>query len=315
MADPQSTSTRLCGMCGLVEVSHPRKYCSSACAKSAFLTKRAIASKCADCQKPCRRDAKRCSPCHVAWKVAAPRGADGRFPGILVNRSCRFCGGQFEPRDSKSVYCSRECAYADPKWRGDRFRFLAEKRAEKIADRQRQRAAITALCVSCGQEFPCGTRGRKACSRECLTKWLRAAAIQHYRRTRRPDPGMCRCRECDAQFEPVYPSKHRSFCSAECLETYSNRIGRAQRRARMLEAVREPVDPIAVCERDGWRCQLCGVSTPRRLRGTHFDNAPEMDHIIPLALGGSHTYTNVQCACRRCNSIKGARPLGQLRLA
>jgi 5-methylcytosine-specific restriction endonuclease McrA len=312
MADPQSTSTRLCGVCGQ---SALRKYCGETCAKAAFIAKRATGGTCADCQKPCRRGARRCSPCHLAWNARTNRGADGRFPTLLTKRSCRLCFGEFQPRDAKTVYCSRECAFTDPNWKQEHWEKLAIARVERVAQWKRHREALRRTCVSCGLEFPCATRRGRTCSAKCLKAIANKAAISHYRRTRRPNPGICRCRECGTEFEPVYPSKHRSFCSADCLETYSNRISRAQRRARMLEAIREPVDPIAVCERDGWRCQLCGVSTPRRLRGTHVDNAPEMDHIIPLALGGSHTYANVQCSCRRCNSIKGARPLGQLRLA
>jgi 5-methylcytosine-specific restriction endonuclease McrA len=50
------------------------------------------------------------------------------------------------------------------------------------------------------------------------------------------------------------------------------------------------------------------------LRGTHADRAPELDHILPLAAGGDHTFDNVACACRKCNQAKGALPLGQIRL-
>ena len=31
-----------------------------------------------------------------------------------------------------------------------------------------------------------------------------------------------------------------------------------------------------------------------------------MDHVVPLALGGTHTAANVQPLCMMCNSIKGA---------
>lgn len=73
----------------------------------------------------------------------------------------------------------------------------------------------------------------------------------------------------------------------------------------------ERVDPIKVLARDKWTCQLCGIKTPMKLRGTHKDNAPEVDHIIPLSKGGSHTYANLQCACRKCNQLKSDKPLGQ----
>jgi 5-methylcytosine-specific restriction endonuclease McrA len=69
----------------------------------------------------------------------------------------------------------------------------------------------------------------------------------------------------------------------------------------------ERVDPFVVFERDGWRCQLCFDPTPKEKRGTHEDDAPELDHVVALADGGSHSYVNTQCACRRCNIEKGRR--------
>jgi 5-methylcytosine-specific restriction endonuclease McrA len=32
-----------------------------------------------------------------------------------------------------------------------------------------------------------------------------------------------------------------------------------------------------------------------------------VDHIIPIARGGTHARTNLQVLCRACNSAKGAR--------
>jgi rubrerythrin len=77
------------------------------------------------------------------------------------------------------------------------------------------------------------------------------------------------------------------------------------RRARQ-EIEAEAVNPYVVFHKAGWKCQICGVDTPRRLRGTYEPNAPELDHIVPLAKGGGHTWANVQCSCRRCNGAKGA---------
>ena len=47
-----------------------------------------------------------------------------------------------------------------------------------------------------------------------------------------------------------------------------------------------------------WRCAYCG-KIPASLT---------QDHVIPLALGGSHTPANIVPACLSCNSRKGNRP-------
>jgi 5-methylcytosine-specific restriction endonuclease McrA len=76
----------------------------------------------------------------------------------------------------------------------------------------------------------------------------------------------------------------------------------------------ERVDACRVFARDGWRCQLCGAATDKGQMGKRHPRAPTMDHIVPLARGGDHSYRNIQCACLLCNLKKGARLQGQSRL-
>ncbi|QDP57374.1 MAG: putative HNH endonuclease [Prokaryotic dsDNA virus sp.] len=56
---------------------------------------------------------------------------------------------------------------------------------------------------------------------------------------------------------------------------------------------------------------MCGCKTPEAKRGTYAANAPELDHIIPLAKGGAHSKANTACSCRRCNIAKSDKVLGQ----
>lgn len=126
------------------------------------------------------------------------------------------------------------------------------------------------------------------------------------------------CKGCGVAFEQRTwlgsPKTRCPRCEAEARRKWI-RVSRAARRARERKAGRDRIDPIRVFERDRWRCHICHRLAPRRLRGTHDERAPELDHIVPLAAGGSHTWGNVACACRACNIRKGAMPLGQLGLA
>lgn len=77
------------------------------------------------------------------------------------------------------------------------------------------------------------------------------------------------------------------------------------RRARMAGAEKiERIDPIQVLESFNWTCYICKKKTPKRLRGTYDDRAPEVDHIVPLSKGGHHVMSNLACACRSCNAMK-----------
>lgn len=113
----------------------------------------------------------------------------------------------------------------------------------------------------------------------------------------------------------------RLFCSKDCFKkTESHASSRRKSKAKRRAAERgckeaRSIDPIKVFERDGWRCQICLQPTPRKLRGTYKHNAPELDHIVPIAKGGSHVWSNLQCACRSCNAAKSDKSTaGQLGL-
>ena len=56
---------------------------------------------------------------------------------------------------------------------------------------------------------------------------------------------------------------------------------------------------FSILERDGFRCQYCGA-TPQ-------NGALEVDHIIPVADGGSDDPSNLLTACEPCNKGKGRK--------
>ena len=52
--------------------------------------------------------------------------------------------------------------------------------------------------------------------------------------------------------------------------------------------------------RQGGLCAACGGPVQRLGRGSH------VDHIVPLAAGGTSRFRNLQLLCRLCNQRKGA---------
>lgn len=118
--------------------------------------------------------------------------------------------------------------------------------------------------------------------------------------------GWCqRCRK------PFVDRRHEArWCSDRC----GLRAGRARRRAVKRAAFVEDVSPIEIYERDGWRCQIPNCMFRSRLvartKVVPDPKAPVLDHIVPLAKGGKHERSNVQCAHFMCNSMKGDRAAG-----
>jgi 5-methylcytosine-specific restriction endonuclease McrA len=181
------------------------------------------------------------------------------------------------------------------------------------------------------------SEAQRFCSYKCRDKIRNAVAVERRaliriakkwkpkpaRLTKPPKPQkQNHCRQCGVNIKKLF-----RFCAC-CIgirkqarkqtEKYKavKRADREAYKARLKGASgAKRIDPIAVLARDGWRCQICGIATPQKLRGTHKPNAPEVDHIKPLAKGGGHTWENLQCACRACNLQKSdGAPAGQMGL-
>lgn len=70
-------------------------------------------------------------------------------------------------------------------------------------------------------------------------------------------------------------------------------------KARKNAAFVEAVDPLIVLERDDGVCGICGEDVDPL--------AFHVDHVVPIAQGGEHSYANVQPAHPSCNQRKWAR--------
>jgi 5-methylcytosine-specific restriction endonuclease McrA len=108
------------------------------------------------------------------------------------------------------------------------------------------------------------------------------------------------CHRCGVHF--VDRNLDTRFCSARC----QRRSDSARRRARESGADSDGYRRHLVFERDGWRCHMCGELTDPAQVVPH-PKAPTIDHLLPLARGGSDTLGNVSTACFKCNCMKGDR--------
>lgn len=209
----------------------------------------------------------------------------------LPKAVCKHCGKSFQPDKKKeSTFCSRDCAFEHKK---------AEPKQPRVC-----------ICPICGLEFP-GRYRRKFCSDDCLDEKNRHRSYENSAKRKRAVE--LDCKECGRAFVPEYGNKCRIFCSTKCLSKYNRRISHSVRRARICKASKiDWFDPRFILKRDHWQCYLCGVKTPKNLRGSIHPDAPEVDHVVPLSKGGTHTEDNVRCICRRCNQMKSDSLLNAL---
>lgn len=248
------------------------RYCSHRCANRASVERRA------------------------GQAVVNPRGSAPREP-----YPCEVCGQEYQRPTNK-----------DGSFRRAKHAVCGSTCREIKNDGRQYWTPKVAPCARCHAPFMPATQHQKYCGADCRLASVNEAYL--------PAKALSReCTECGEVFFTHMP--WAMVCGQQCRHQHkkktdaykiSRRTRDSRRRARMRGAKAERIDPIKVFERDKWCCHLCGKSTPMRLRGTQDDRAPELEHIVSLADGGSHTWGNVACSCRKCNREKGAESRGQL---
>lgn len=269
-----------------------------------------------------------CSVCQRTFSFPKPKR--GRYPRYCsddcrskvsyrktVRRECQQCGDLITKKHF-SRYCSVKC----------RNKISAISRRDKGRWNSGTHNTAIKQCRACDLGFKCKTdNDRFLCSEICRTHWRniqKRVSFTVYRRKKGVfvkgvvvERSVRVCTNCAS---PDLESNYARLCrgcmstaEARYLETAKVRSSAKVRRIRMTAAKVEKVKTYWVLNRDDWTCQICGIETPERYRGTVHPQAPEVDHIIPIAMGGEHSYRNVQCACRKCNISKGNRYAGIMR--
>lgn len=186
-----------------------------------------------------------------------------------------------------------------------------------------------AECRWCSTRYPEGTRsGKWFCSGFCQQADLK----QRRAVARAKSLGERTCALCQS---PVSLERRRDaqHCSITCQQAAwyleneatlrlaarkwaldnpdSRSEHHSRRRAAKLAATVEPVDLAVVRARDRGICWICSIPVPTDLGYPH-PLSRSLDHIIPLAKGGTHTMNNVALAHLRCNISKRDRLLEYL---
>lgn len=107
----------------------------------------------------------------------------------------------------------------------------------------------------------------------------------------------------------------RKYCSDVCANRMHNKAKDHKRRNKIAAAMVDKDITLEAVWRNGLGvCYICGCITDwndrREENGTIIcgDRYPSIDHIVPLARGGEHSWNNCALACRRCNYEKSDAP-------
>jgi len=197
------------------------------------------------------------------------------------------------------------------------------------------------LCTVCGAPFvqaPIG-RPRLYCSRPCKesTPTARKAKLARGARYRDREDRREAARTRTAEWRVANPERLKAINRANYERNHARRLAEAasyrdanrerlreaarvygkahpdivwrsdaNRRARERRAFVEVVDRWVLYQRDKGICGLCGGRVKRE--------DASVDHIIPLSMGGAHSYANTQIAHLSCNLKRGNRGPAQVRM-
>ena len=302
--------TRVCKICSKdfvrTEKGQYTKFCSDECKKEnkSITNKSVPVEKKKEYQDRAYKKIK--DDPNSSWAVRKQRAIDNKRHGPFM---CKGCNKEFYKHSTQYTdYCTKECSYKYiHQWKVTHYRGVKkDEKAIKVICYLKQ-------CVVCNNRFHTNLNRGNTCSKECESKRISEKDSIERKEQHKLKPSI-NCNACNVEFTRLYLNTS-STCSDGCsheLMRRHKRIDKAKRRAIERGLDSDNIDPIKIFERDKWICHICNKKTDMTKRGTYEDKAPELDHIISLADGGSHTLGNVACSCRKCNGLKGSKSFGQL---
>lgn len=230
----------------------------------------------------------------VTRKDAMARGLKRYFTG----KPCKH--GHVDERKTSGgscVTCVRESMRKRRKNPNLKAREAAYTRSRMMDPgvRQRQREYM--------RDYKKDNPERQEKSRACIRAW-------HQRKKNDPEWAARereRCREKDKKrrLNPEYKEWHSSYMKEYMQDYYKNNPDaflnysrNRKARKKNAEGCHTAGDISAIIIKQNWKCVYCKADLKS---GYH------VDHIMPLALGGSNWPSNLQGLCPSCNLSKGAK--------
>jgi len=305
----RGVQTRRCLYCGNVippDVDAGKKHCSSDCRQEYHKQRRAGE------ERDRRIHDKVCVRCGSAFKAERQEQKYCGYECAGEDRktwcTCETCGVQFRKKSPAcdGRYCSKTCGGIGRSHDAKKRR-LVRMLKQYAYDKQYRPwkvglATLIGYCAWCGLVYKQNDTRQQCCSTNCSSRLHYWNNIEQYRfYYKRKLPLYVNCGQCGRKVQrPYYWKGKCQTCVEENTRAFQKR---RKHKRKAKEANGENISPKAIYERDGYRCQHCGYKTRPDWGGNH-DRHPSVDHIVPISAGGEHNWQNLQCLCRKCNSIK-----------
>lgn len=258
-----------------------------------------------------------------------------------TERACSFCGNIYEPKGTRSIYCSQRC----------------KNNASKVRRGIEPTLVQTKVCLGCGKEFVTQYKRKTYCKKDCG-------------QTKQPlhPPRQIECAICGKEVE-THNLSQKTCGDIKCKTLYKNTTAKERHKMEQQKAAASVQYEMRICEicgqvyqcdtrlsnktcskvcsdmmkkkhkrqdrknrehrirnvlvdkdinlddlrrRDKDICWICGETvddTDCQIINGHFiagSRYPSIDHTHPIALGGVHSWENVRLAHKDCNTKRGA---------
>ena len=304
-----------CEYCGKEFSGRRKKYCSRECCREAdkankrmqYVWKSDRADACVFCGEPLGKGRVKYCSSFCARKDRNIK--QGRIShSEVLTKNCCVCGKEFQTWRSRKTTCSEECRRKrdvsarsyDAEYEHQKYlkkhpnAKTAEQRHEEHLlrlEKQKEEKAEKAIAMFLQEVEWESRRANKKRIKEANRKYWQEYEQEHT------------CVECGEKYIAHYPTS--KYCSPAC----QRRVTKTRRRYKDI-TVDKGITLRRLAKRDRDRCQICGglvdwndkYKTDKTIiTGNQY---PSIDHIIPIAHGGVHSWGNVQLAHRICNTIK-----------
>lgn len=264
----------------------------------------------------------------------------GNLFNSIETKVCKKCGHEkplleFQKKQVKNGVIRRE-SYCKDCFGAIRWERMSD--AAKEAKRARDRAALTKDNTKARIKRANDSRLKRKkiaavmanVGAFCIVQWHECVKCGKKQYLKNREIGSDKCLRCSRTVYAAGPIPIRPAICPKCGISHTAKIKNAMcapcataanaasiRRARkakggrdrsILDRVKrygvrmETVNKKKVYERDKYKCYVCGIKVV--ISEAYKPNQATLDHVIPLSVGGSHTYDNVRTCCHVCNTKK-----------
>lgn len=212
-----------------------------------------------------------------------------------IKVKCKTCGHiQVRHANNKSYMKCDNCVKLE---RNER---LKAKEIKKVNRVRKENEYTETACVICGKIFLRKGNNQKYCSDECVKK-ANSKKVMHTKI----------CKECGKEFETDHDKT--LYCSSKCSNKYRRKRNTLSkdRRLSLNGKIDYSISLKKLYKRDKGICYICGKEcNPKDIKMTEEgyyiagEDYPSIDHVMPIAKGGKHTWDNIRLAHRHCNAVK-----------